>query len=292
VTPSYNQAQFLEETIRSVLLQGYPDLEYFVMDGGSTDDSAEVIRKYEPWLAGWVSARDGGQADAINKGFAVATGAIVGWVNSDDLLEPGAVAAAARILAGDPEAGVAHGGLVTIDDRSRITGGRPAVDMDYELLAAGRTRIVQPGSFWRREIFDAIGMLDASMHFSFDYDFYIRASRRFPLVRLDRTMSRFRVWGGTKTSTQWEVSHREVREVQGRNRTRWRLASLLRPRLYRNDVSRGHLVTAFKRFEDGMPRLGASHLATALLWDPLVVLERVFWKTLIRLPALIARASR
>src|SRR5262249_38814525 len=105
VTPSYNQGSFLEETIRSVLLQGYPNLEYSVIDGGSTDESVEVLRRYEPWLTRWVSEADAGQSAAINLGFLPATGDVFGWLNSDDVYEPGALAHAATYLARTPQCG-------------------------------------------------------------------------------------------------------------------------------------------------------------------------------------------
>src|SRR5262249_30682863 len=102
ITPSYNQGQFIEETIRSVLLQGYPDLEYMIIDGGSTDNTVEIIRKYDPWLEYWVSERDRGQSHAINKGFRRSSGALLGWLNSDDVLLPNALATVATAL-GSPE---------------------------------------------------------------------------------------------------------------------------------------------------------------------------------------------
>src|SRR5437762_483466 len=116
VTPSFNQAQFLEETIRSVLLQGYPNLEYIVMDGGSTDGSAEILEKYSPWIDHWVSEKDNGQADAIYRGFERATGEIIGWVNSDDLLLPGALAAHAEYFLRHHQAQLVMGGCLWIDE--------------------------------------------------------------------------------------------------------------------------------------------------------------------------------
>ncbi len=105
VTPSYNQGQYIEETIRSVLLQGYPNLEYIVMDGGSSDNSLEIIQRYSPWLTYWTSERDEGQADAINKGFERANGKLIAWLNSDDIYYPGTVASSARAFLDKPKPG-------------------------------------------------------------------------------------------------------------------------------------------------------------------------------------------
>jgi glycosyltransferase involved in cell wall biosynthesis len=124
VTPSFNQGQFLEETIRSILLQGYPNLEYVIMDGGSTDDSVEIIRKYQEHLSFWVSEKDAGQSDAINKGFARCSGELLNWINSDDVLMLGALRAVAEAALGDEQAGVFVGASGRIDLPARPAGER------------------------------------------------------------------------------------------------------------------------------------------------------------------------
>jgi glycosyltransferase involved in cell wall biosynthesis len=141
VTPSYNQANFLEETIQSVLSQDYPNLEYIIIDGGSTDSSVDLIRKYEDRLAGWISEEDSGQAEAINKGFERATGEIVAWINSDDYYLPGAIRSAVEALEAHPECGFVYGDAVSING-----AGEPFNVMncgDWGLCAAGCCR--KPG---------------------------------------------------------------------------------------------------------------------------------------------------
>ena len=120
VTPSYNQGQFIEETIRSVLLQGYPDLEYIIMDGGSTDESVGVLKKYEPWITFWTREPDGGQTEAINKGFKRSTGEIVAWLNSDDLYTAGALHIASKAFAERPHAAVVYGDIAYVNAGTTI----------------------------------------------------------------------------------------------------------------------------------------------------------------------------
>jgi glycosyltransferase involved in cell wall biosynthesis len=173
VTPSYNQGAYLEETIRSVLLQGYPNLEFIVVDGGSTDGTLAVIRRYEPWLASWVSEPDAGQTDAIRKGVGRSSGEILAWLNSDDLYAPGALAAVGARFARAPQVDLLYGDCAMIDeagrplDRFRVRqGGLP------ELLE--ENFIPQPGAFCRREVWEAVGGPDRALQFVMDYELWIR----------------------------------------------------------------------------------------------------------------------
>src|SRR5204863_4372072 len=176
--PSFNQAAYLEQTMRSVLLQGYPDLEYIVVDGGSRDGSVEIIRRYEPWLAYWVSEPDRGQAHAINKGLASSTGAILAWLNSDDFYPPGTLPLVARRLAlGRASALVGHCLRLDADGSPpRLLRGRYA--SRRRLLAFWKGyEMHQPSIFWRREVFEEVGLLDEELHYVLDFDYWVRLSR-------------------------------------------------------------------------------------------------------------------
>ncbi|HUH98543.1 MAG TPA: glycosyltransferase family 2 protein [Anaerolineales bacterium] len=160
VTPSFNQARYLEATIRSVLSQDYPRLEYIIVDGGSTDGSVDVIRRYAPKLAWWVSEKDHGQTDAINKGFAHAKGEVLAWLNSDDTYEPNAIAPAVRLLQKHPEAGLVYGNANYINEDGRVIGRFPAAQTDLVRLRRGYVHIPQQAAFFRADLWRAVGPLD------------------------------------------------------------------------------------------------------------------------------------
>ena len=208
VTPSFNQAGFLEQTIRSVLDQGYPDLEYIVMDGGSTDGSPEIIRHHEERLAHWESGRDEGQADAVFRGFQRATGDVLGWVNSDDILLPGCLQAVADHFEARPEEECAVGGAVFIDAAGvplRRAFGMPrfriGLAATFRMLLIAGCPFCQPASFWRRDAFFEVGGFDTSLRFCFDYDLYLRLAKRRRLTHIPRLLAGFRRHPGSKSST-------------------------------------------------------------------------------------------
>lgn len=200
ITPSYNQARYLEATIQSVLNQDYPEVEYIIIDGESTDGSADIIHKYAPRLAGWVSERDQGQTDAINKGFARARGDILAWINSDDTYEPGALSAAAAYFQAHPETGLVYGDANFIDGKGRSIGRFPAAQTDYRRLRQGYVHIPQQASFFRADLWRKVGPLDPSFYFAMDYDLWVRLAALSPVVYLPgRLWANFRLHGDAKT---------------------------------------------------------------------------------------------
>jgi glycosyltransferase involved in cell wall biosynthesis len=173
VTPSFNQAEFLEDTIQSVIAQDYPEIEYVIVDGGSTDSSVEIIKKYQTKLAWWVSEADEGQASAINKGMARARGEIVAWLNSDDLYLPGAVSEAVASFQSNPKAKLVFGNAVTIDSEGIPLKELTFPDWGFEDLAGFRI-ICQPAVFMRRDAFQDVNGLDPNYHFMLDHQLWIR----------------------------------------------------------------------------------------------------------------------
>ncbi|WP_462317256.1 glycosyltransferase family 2 protein [Marinilabilia sp.] len=173
VTPSYNQAEFLEETIKSVLNQTYPNIEYIVVDGGSTDGSVDIIKKYEDQLAWWVSEPDNGQSDAINKGFAKATGDVYNWLNSDDILYPDAVKIAVHFMQKHPESEVVYGDRIVIDGKGRIIDVFEPVSVSKR-MAKFALRIPQEATFFSARIWKKVNGLNESLHFVMDSDLWYR----------------------------------------------------------------------------------------------------------------------
>ena len=199
VTPSFNQAPFLEQTLRSVLEQDYPNLEYIVIDGGSTDGSLEIIHKYADQLAYWQSQPDQGQTDAINQGFARASGEILAWLNSDDLLLPGAVSAAVRALQAHPEAAMVYGDALLINAEGKTIGKFPAAQTDYRKLRRGYVHIPQQASFFRADLWRQVAPLDVSFYFAMDYDLWVRLAALAPLVYVPQLWAAFRLHGEAKS---------------------------------------------------------------------------------------------
>jgi glycosyltransferase involved in cell wall biosynthesis len=207
VIPSYQQGEFLEETLRSVLLQGYPDLELLVMDGGSTDETVSVIRKYEGFIAGWVSERDDGQSAAINKGWRRSRGELLTWLNSDDVLLPGWAPTMAGLLAAEPELDLAYCNVQMVDRESRplwIFEGRvPSLE---RLLVMWQAPFAQQGFLMRRHVLEAIGFLDESLHFTMDAEYWLRLMMAHSKLRhLPRTLAGSRLHAAAKTATRYDI---------------------------------------------------------------------------------------
>lgn len=218
VTPSFNQAKFLERTILSVLGQDYPNLEYIVIDGGSTDGSVEIIQKYADRLAYAASEPDRGQTDAINKGFARASGEILTWLNSDDTYTPGAVRQAVSFLQQNADVGLVYGDMNFIDENDRVIGKFKAALTDLRHLRRGYVHIPQPAAFFRADLWRQVGPLDPSFYFAMDYDLWVRLAQKTAFAyRRGDTWANFRLHSGGKTVVSDDRNWPEILRVHYRD---------------------------------------------------------------------------
>jgi glycosyltransferase involved in cell wall biosynthesis len=252
ITPSFNQGGFIERTIRSVLDQGYPNLEYVIVDGGSTDETVEIIRRYEDRLAWWVSEPDEGQSDAINKGLAGTSGDIVAYLNSDDYFLPGAFETVVRHLEGSQSKWLAGGALDVEegDPPKRLRVWRPKPPSYCEGWPGGRHwwalvpwHVPQPSSFWRRELFDRLGPFRADMHYAFDAEFMLRLaySQELPELLPDDFLAVRSVHPDQKTydmTNSWPEIHR-FREIYAPRLTRRERALMWPSRIFRGATPAG-----------------------------------------------------
>jgi glycosyltransferase involved in cell wall biosynthesis len=218
VTPSYNQGEFIEATLRSVLLQHYPNLEYIVLDGASTDDSVRIIEKYAASLTHWQSRKDDGQAAAIRTGFEMATGEILCWLNSDDIFLPNALQTIASIFMKHPRVDFVYGNRLTIDREGNVTGKHI---WPWRLTAshwALGQPLAQESSFWRREIYDKVGGIDPSKFFIMDYDLFVRMWRVGRFRKTSAFLGCLRQHPATKGSQhrdRWQFELSRARETYG-----------------------------------------------------------------------------
>jgi len=215
VTPSFNQAEFLENTIKSVLEQDYPNIEYFVMDGGSNDGSVEIIKKYNDKITYWVSEKDKGQSDAINKGWKLSKGSILCYLNSDDFLAPGAISKVVKYFNLNRDAAIIHGDCIFIDTQNKQLGAGKGASTSYkQLLINGQYRyIFQPSSFYNSELVKKAGYIDESLHLSMDYDLLVKLSKLSYSVYIPENLSFFRLHKNTKSSTLAERHWRETLSI-------------------------------------------------------------------------------
>jgi glycosyltransferase involved in cell wall biosynthesis len=213
ITASYNQAEFIERTITSILDQNYPDLQYIVVDGGSDDGTLEILRRYEDRLT-WTSEPDNGQSDAINKGLRQATGDIVAFLNSDDMYPPGTLDYVADVFTSRPEIGWLTGGCQIIDADDHPIRPLIARYKDVWLRWPRRESLLvtnyisQPSTFWRRSVMEQVGYLDESLHQVMDYEYWLRLWSVAELAVVPRTLSMFRIHGESKTGQKAMLTQR------------------------------------------------------------------------------------
>lgn len=225
VTPSYNQARFLEATLRSIHDQRYPNLEHIVIDGGSTDESVEIIRKFEDRLAYWVSEPDQGQTDALIKGFSRATGDILAWLNSDDLYEPQTLWEVAEFFTAHPEVQFVYGDALWIDVEGRVLKPKKEIPFNRFIWLYDYNYIPQPSAFWRRELYEEVGGLDRQFDLAMDADLWIRFAEKTKPVHVRRIWSRMRLYPEQKNQRLRAISNQEDETIRKRylpNEAAWR----------------------------------------------------------------------
>jgi glycosyltransferase involved in cell wall biosynthesis len=196
VTPSLNQGRYIEQAVASVREQDYPRIEHVVVDGGSTDETLDVLRR-QPGLR-WVSEPDDGQADAINKGFRLTQGEILAWLNADDYFLPGAVAVAVAALR-ESGADVVHGSWRQVAEDGTTIRDVPAVPFDYGRQLERANRVAQPGTFFTRAAFEAVGGVDPSYRYAMDYELWLKLGKRFEVRHVDRVLAAYRYHPTSKT---------------------------------------------------------------------------------------------
>jgi glycosyltransferase involved in cell wall biosynthesis len=216
VTPSFNQGSFLDRTIQSVLTQGYPNLEYFVMDAGSTDRSVPIIKKYGDRLTFWRSHPDGGQSEAICEGWKRSTGEVLGWLNSDDYYYPDALRTAGAVFAQHPEVLVVWGGIALVDERGNIFRTKPAKALSAVDLLLFKDMPGQPAAFIRRSVYEQLGGPRLDLHYVMDWEMWLRITLRYSesaIAIVDRTLAGATQWSEAKTLTAATRDNEEVRRV-------------------------------------------------------------------------------
>ena len=253
VTPSYQQGRFLDRTIYSVVSQRYPALEYVVQDGGSSDQTLEVLRRFDPFLTRWASEADGGQADAINRGFQQTTGDLMAWLNSDDMLLPGSLAYVARFFVEHPGVDVVYGHRLMIDENDGQIGAWTLPRHD-DLALTLADYVPQETLFWRRSVWEAAGgRVDPSFEYALDWDLLLRfRDVGGKMVRLPRYLGAFRVHDDQKTTVSHALGLEECtrlrKRVHGRDLSIGETVGRLKPYFLRH-----MLIHARHRFVDGLP---------------------------------------
>jgi glycosyltransferase involved in cell wall biosynthesis len=273
ITPSYNQGAFLEQTIQSVLGQAYPYIEYMVVDGASTDGSVEIIRKYADKLAGWVSEKDSGQADAINKGLARAKGEILAWLNSDDFYLPGAVSAAMTVFDQNPEVVLVYGDMLAVDEDGRAINTLKYRQLSMQDLLCFQI-IGQPSAFFRRDALEKAGMLDTTYHCLLDHHLWVRLAQHGSILHVDQTWAAARYHPEAKNRARAAEFGREAFRLLDWAKSQPGLPEAISG-VERRARASAHRVDARYLLDGGQPASALSAWMRALIIHPPTALARL-----------------
>jgi GT2 family glycosyltransferase len=273
ITPSYNQAAFLEQTIQSVLEQDYPRLEYIVIDGDSTDNSAEVIRKYADRLAYWISEKDSGQAEAINKGFARANGDILGWLNSDDYYLPNTISEVARCFEQNPDVVMVYGDMLAVDGNGQTLNVLKYKQLSLEDLLCFQI-LGQPSVFFRRAALQKAGLLETTFHFMLDHHLWIRLAQQGRILHIPRVWSAARYHSQAKNRARAAEFGREALRVLQWSEAQPGLVATL-SRVERRARASAHRYNARYLLDGGQPGAALGDWFRALFIHPPTALARM-----------------
>jgi glycosyltransferase involved in cell wall biosynthesis len=273
ITPSFNQAAFLEQTMRSVLEQDHPHIEYLVVDGASTDNSVDIIRKYESKLTWWVSEKDSGQADAINKGFARATGEVIAWLNSDDYYLAGAVGAAVKIFEEHPEVVLVYGNMLSVDEDGKTFNTLNYKQLTLEDLLCFQI-IGQPAVFMRRSALQAAGKLDPTFHFMLDHHLWIRIAQQGEILHVEQTWAAARYHAEAKNIAKAAEFGRDAFRILDWAKAQPELAPTL-ARISNRARASANRVDARYLLDGGQPASALSAWMRALFIHPPTALARM-----------------
>jgi len=272
ITPSFNQAAYLEQTILSVLQQDHPRIEYIVIDGSSTDTSVDIIRKYESKLSYWVSEKDNGQAEAINKGFARATGEIIAWLNSDDYYLTGAVSSAVRIFEENPDVVLVYGNMLAVDEHGVTFNTLNYKQLTLDDLLCFQI-IGQPAVFMRRSVLEDL-KLDSTFHFLLDHYLWIQIARREKILHVEQTWAAARYHAEAKNRAKAAEFGREAFQILENIKRDADLAPILE-KVDRRARASAHRVDARYLLDGGQPAAALSAWVRALFIHPPTALARM-----------------
>jgi len=215
ITPSYNQGDYIEQTILSVINQDYPNIEYIIMDGGSIDNSIDIIKKYDSKICFWESKKDNGQTHAINKGFNIAQGEYIGWLNSDDWIEPDLISQVSKCFIENKKVGTVYGHLNIIDNNDRIIEIRSnPLNSNYYDFLNGKASVNQIGAFHRRSLIQKFGYLDESLNYVMDYELWLRLGQHSDFFQLPFVVGTHRLHAKTKTIKEFHKFIPEIKTVR------------------------------------------------------------------------------
>jgi glycosyltransferase involved in cell wall biosynthesis len=265
VTPSFNQGSFILDAVESVLNQTYPNIEYIIMDGGSSDDTLEKLARYKTQLTLYSEA-DKGQADAINKGFRLANGAILGWLNADDMYLPDTLEIVAQYFAEHPSHSFVYGDGIVVNKNGKPFGRRANVRPTHHAqLLHEDDNILQPAAFWRQRLWVDVGELNTGLRFMLDYDYWLRVAQQFELFYIAKPLAYERLHAATKTASGHIERLQEMESVIQSH------GGSGLPRAFHAEAQVTYFVSGIRNYLIKQPGVGAAYLRKAAgywRWHP------------------------